>query len=70
MSKLDTRYDAKPFFGRIYVTGIIKEKPVEYTLAIYHERQGKIKTVQDKFSTIENAIGHATLYGFLPHHWK
>jgi len=66
----NVRYKSKPFFGRIQATLLANGKPVEYSLSIYHDRQGAISTSRITFDSIAKAIGHATLYGFLPHLWE
>jgi hypothetical protein len=69
MVATNVRYKSKPFFGRIQATLLANGKPVEYSLAIYHDRQGKIATSRTLFDTVDKAVGHATLYGFLPYLW-
>ena len=48
----------------------MKNQPIEYNLQLFDETIGIIHTSKNLFSTIQAAIGHATLYGFASSFWS
>ena len=67
--KMRARYDTKPKMGLIRISKIMQNQPIEYTLQLFDETIGIIRTSKNLFSTIQAAIGHATLYGFASSFW-
>jgi len=43
---------------------------MEYSLMLYDIHKGLLKTNKKTFTTVEQAQGHASLYGFQIHDWK
>lgn len=63
-------YDKKPKTGLIRISKIMQNQPIEYNLQLFDETIGIIHTSKNLFSTIQAAIGHATLYGFASSFWS
>jgi hypothetical protein len=64
------RYKRRPDHGLIRVTRFVDKNPVEYTLQLYKENIGFLKTNKKKFQTIADAKGHASLYGYSLAFWE
>jgi hypothetical protein len=62
-------YQQKPKIGLIRVSKIVKNQPIEYNLQLFDETAGVVHTTKKLFVTMQNAISHASLYGFASSAW-
>lgn len=63
------RYENRPLHGVIRVSLFLGKRPVEYSMTLYDENKGLLALSKEKFSTIEEAKGAASLQGFSLLHW-
>ena len=67
--KTRANYEQKPKIGLVRVSKIVKNQPIEYTLQLFDETAGIVHTSKKLFTTMQNAISHASLYGFASTLW-
>ncbi len=67
--KLRASYDSAPLHGRISVSQASSTFPTQYTLKLLHEVNGLITPRLSTFRTMNEAIAHASHYGFLSQNW-
>lgn len=59
-----------PCHGLIKLTKLKGKKPLCYSLQLFHRKNGFVKTQKTEFKTVQQAIGHASLYGFNSSIWS
>lgn len=67
--KLRANYDSAPLHGRINIIQAVGVHPAKYDLRLLHEINGLISTRLTVFRTMNEAIAHASQYGFLSQNW-
>ncbi len=66
---LRARYENRPLHGVIRVSLFSGKSPVEYRVMLYSEKKGHIALPKERYSTMSEAKGAASLKGFSLLQW-
>jgi hypothetical protein len=66
---VSAHYKKGPLIGHIRISQVYVEIPTQFSMVLFHRSNGPIHPSKSSFTSVENAIGYAALYGFVIDEW-